>query len=553
MQHRKHRLNLNTYAANNPLFNEKVVEKLVAISHKSAEYTTGEESRLVASVLNSFHVFKSIHPKLRELVTRDIEICMMEKGETICKNGEIATSVFLLLSGKVRMFKPFEMAENKEKIKKNSVVGSVLGPGTDNAENGGEDDDPLEPVANSGTIMELGEKNACESIDSHILEPDGKWPTSYFVDPENFVWHRKASGIALESGVMAVVHVDAYNRAKEDYLRTQIEERFDVVQNLNGFGKHAFRFFALEEEDVKTLKAFLNTWKVVLYKANTVITRERHRVDRVILIKRGKCRSFRRARVCVSGLMEVSNGARTNIPLYKLTYQASLCTHANLCEVFEIPADAFYNICVHPKHGKRMVNFCAKYFQVEFLSDTKNVNSLNEIKSWHKRKTAICKANVGTTKANKKAPEVEQEPPSRRGESRENILEKMQMRVTKDIDEWKAKKMTISMSVPQLSGKQKKKKRRRRKRSKTREKTQALPALSSSAVSKLEKQLQSFKNGAMASYSSSLSSLPRIISKEQQEKNKARNKQASAQYLNRMKFGRKYDSTALRYWNPAKD
>ena len=73
--------------------------------------------------------------------------------------------------------------------------------------------------------------------------------------------------------------------------------------------------------------------------------------------------------------MEVSNGARTNIPLYKLTYQASLCTHANVCEVFEIPADAFYNICVHPKHGKRMVNFCAKYFQVEFLSDTKNVNS----------------------------------------------------------------------------------------------------------------------------------------------------------------------------------
>ena len=145
------KINLNLFSNTNPCFNELVIEKLVVISKKSAEFVTDEESRLIASVLNSFECFQSLHPDLRDIVTRDIDIELFEEGQHLCRHGETADSAFLILSGKVKVYKPFLTKH----VDKRSSVASMLSAKTEPAVD--------DTQANSGAIMDMGEKVTCQS------------------------------------------------------------------------------------------------------------------------------------------------------------------------------------------------------------------------------------------------------------------------------------------------------------------------------------------------------------------------------------------------------
>ena len=83
-------LNLNLYANTNPNFDRKVIERLFRISQKDAQYVTDEEGILVRSVLNSFEIFGNFPAKLRDNISRDINVV-----EYICQMMYFVPSVHI--------------------------------------------------------------------------------------------------------------------------------------------------------------------------------------------------------------------------------------------------------------------------------------------------------------------------------------------------------------------------------------------------------------------------------------------------------------------------
>ena len=554
------KINLNLFSNTNPCFNELVIEKLVVISKKSAEFVTDEESRLIASVLNSFECFQSLHPDLRDIVTRDIDIELFEEGQHLCRHGETADSAFLILSGKVKVYKPFLTKH----VDKRSSVASMLSAKTEPAVD--------DTQANSGAIMDMGEKVTCQSIDTHILSPDpAKCPTEYIINPDTYVWRRDAGAIALCPVIVAVVKTEKYKQAKAEYSEKQICERMETVQSLNGFGKKFLRFLK-DPEDFNVLKSFLTTWKVVMYKANTIITKAGQRITHVIMVSRGTLRSFRKvskddnknmpkthgsARLLeidrfhrhefASGLMEVAEGAAKNIPLYKLKYKASLCTGNSISEIFEIPADAFYSLLVRPGNGKRLLSFCLKYFEVEFLNDAQCQKSLETITSWNEDKKHICKTHIGVTKANTRIKET-------KTEQKAPLLmpqHLFRVQVTKHVPKSGAPHAVILNCRNEMRHGNREKKRKRNVKMRKVQSTESLFVEDISLLKKVQNEIEN--RVARAQSMKQLITLPMIVTKEQIERNKERNNKACKMFKNRQMFGRKYDSGALRYWNPSSD
>ena len=150
-------LNLNLYANTNPNFQRNVIEKMMAISKKDAKFISNDESILVKSVLNSFEVFGKFPAKMRDIISRDIQVLEYMPGDVLCTYGEKASSAILILNGKVNLFRPFkaktfEVKESaKLKRKSSSDFFDEMSQGSS-------------ILQNSGTVMDLGTKVNCEDI-----------------------------------------------------------------------------------------------------------------------------------------------------------------------------------------------------------------------------------------------------------------------------------------------------------------------------------------------------------------------------------------------------
>eukprot|EP00944_MAST-04C_sp_MAST-4C-sp1_P012281 g12281.t1 len=157
-------LNLNLYANTNPNFQRNVIEKMMAISKKDAKFISNDESILVKSVLNSFEVFGKFPAKMRDIISRDIQVLEYMPGDVLCTYGEKASSAILILNGKVNLFRPFKAKtfEVKEsaKLKRNSSSDFF-----DEMSQGSS------ILQNSGTVMDLGTKVNCEDISFGVCLP----------------------------------------------------------------------------------------------------------------------------------------------------------------------------------------------------------------------------------------------------------------------------------------------------------------------------------------------------------------------------------------------
>ena len=95
---------------------------------------------------------------------------------------------------------------------------------------------------------------------------------------------------------------------------------------------------------------------------------------------------------------------------------------------------------------------------------------------------------------------------------------------------------------------------KKRKRNVKMRKVQSTESLFVEDISLLKKVQNEIENRvARAQSMKQLITLPMIVTKEQIERNKERNNKACKMFKNRQMFGRKYDSGALRYWNPSSD
>lgn len=608
-------LNLNLYANTNPNFDRKVIERLFRISQKDAQYVTDEEGILVRSVLNSFEIFGNFPAKLRDNISRDINVVEYMPNDVLCTYGDKASSAILILNGKVNLFRPFKVKtfEVKDVSKKKD--------GADFLEQMGQSGSILK---NSGTVMDLGSKVNCESIDEHIFDLESENPTEGLNSREIAKYYRQATAVAVEKTICAIVTRHDYNRAKDEYEEEERVIRMKMVRLIKGFGKHIFsKYFIHTKEDLDILQEFVSTWKHVQYKANTIITKENRRVDRLILIVRGDCKSVKRQHnndetgakkpskllevdqfgrhELAAGIMEITNGARQNIPLYKLRYATSLITSKSMCEVYEIPSANFYQLCVHPKFGKNIINFCKVYFNVAWNTEQKNLTHLQEYNTWMDKRKRICKKNVMENERSKAV-------------------------IAKTRQDWQFTGGTYNPSEDyhykdqlEMLMKQKKKKKKRKKDYSNRNailKSQSLPTIIHNTVSvdmniemsvddsnnnnlngpesntvavemkKKKKKKKHNPNHDFGGHTSSYDidekqllelrkhfgftaknnktiskkqrsllgiSLPTLVSKAQKQKNKVRDEVARKLYIKRKKIGRLYEPKALRYYDPEKD
>ena len=575
----------------------------MAISKKDAKFVSDDESILVKSVLNSFEVFGKFPAKMRDIISRDIQVSEYMAGDVLCTYGEKASSAILILNGKVNLFRPFQAKtfEVKEsaKLKRNSSSDFF-----DEMSQGSS------ILQNSGTVMDLGTKVNCEDIDGHIFDLVADHETPDMNSREIMQYYRQTTAIAAEKTICAIISKEEYRRCKTEYEQREQLIRMKIVRLIKGFGKHIFaKCFMRSNDDTTVLRAFVSTWKHIQYKANTIVTKEGKKVDRLILIVRGDCKSLRRYRddqnvkanklleidqftryQLAAGVMEITNGARKNIPLYKLRYESSLVTTKSMCEVYEIPADAFYKLCVDPRYSKSILMFCDTFFKATWSSEAKNIDTLREYKQWMKRRKNICKSNVGE---NERSKEVASSSDKNRQKwqitggrykpeedyHRQHMLEQQERRMKKAKKKKKRKDISKgikhSQSLPTIANANQLHSRLKHKSSLGAPVTSMSKPHQEHPKAKRRKRLGLGVNPAKQHHDidenqlrelkkhfgfpsdkkkfTAGASLPNIVSKKKRLQIKERDERARKAFVQRKKYGRLYDANALRYWDPETD